>query len=199
MWAPTWSSTHKHLRAWCGHSRGLMRDWKELLLRLFESLFGHTNQTFCSSACSLSQVRGHHRKKVGHNRGWRQNRDVALRTVDGGLTYHWLKPTGQYGMKQIPDEVRCSRTQNEFDKWSDILEVKRCKSENIIIRQNMRVGAAGWGGISDGDPITDTHSTSPHQSCPHSRCHSHTASGLVHSGCFYSGTGTAHMSAQLRE
>ena len=42
-----------------------------------------------------------------------------------------------------------------------------------------------------------TYHTCLHQSCPHSRCRSHIASGQAHSGCFYSGTGMAHMYAHL--
>ncbi len=37
----------------------------------------------------------------GHDRIWTQL------TSEGGVTYLWLKPTGQYEMKQTSDEVRC--------------------------------------------------------------------------------------------
>ena len=42
-----------------------------------------------------------------------------------------------------------------------------------------------------------TYHTCLHQNYPHSRCRSHTASGQAHSGCFYTETGKAHMSAHL--
>lgn len=65
---------------------------------------------------------------------------------------------------------------------------------NMLARRELKVSENGqlaeW--------RRDTNRIYLHQSCRRSRCRSHTASGRGRSGCFYTGTGTAHMSFQLR-
>lgn len=42
---------------------------------------------------------------------WTHSREV---TYEGGVTYLWLMPTGQYEMKQTSVEVRCIRNDREW-------------------------------------------------------------------------------------